>query len=32
MRRQVKVMQGWTTGEIDIELMLRLERYKSTMV
>ncbi|MBI1778964.1 MAG: hypothetical protein HYR63_26810 [Proteobacteria bacterium] len=29
MRRQVRVLESWTTGEIDIDLMLRLERYKS---
>jgi hypothetical protein len=29
MRRQVRVLESWTTGEIDMDLMLRLERYKS---
>ncbi len=29
MRRQVRVLESWSTGEIDIDLMLRLERYKS---
>jgi hypothetical protein len=29
MRRSVRVLESWTTGEIDIDLMLRLEKYKS---
>jgi hypothetical protein len=32
MRRQVRVLEGWNTGEIDIELMMRLEKYKATVV
>jgi hypothetical protein len=32
MRRQVRALEGWTTGDIDLELMMRLERYKSTIV
>jgi len=32
MRRQVRVLEGWTTGDIDLELMLRLEKYKSTVI
>jgi len=32
MRRQVRVLEGWTTGEIDMELMMRLEKYKATVI
>jgi hypothetical protein len=32
MRRQVRILESWTTGEIDIDLMLRLEKYKSMPV
>ncbi len=32
MRRQVRVLEGWNSGEIDLELMMRLEKYKSTVV
>lgn len=32
MRRQVRAMEGWTSGDIDLELMLRLERYKATLI
>jgi len=32
MRRQVRVLEGWTTGDVDLELMLRLEKYKSTVI
>lgn len=32
MRRQVRVLEGWTTGDIDLELMQRLERYKATAI
>lgn len=32
MRRQVRALESWTSGDIDLELMLRLERYKATAV
>ncbi len=32
MRRQVRALEGWTSGDIDLELMLRLERYKATVI
>ena len=32
MRRQVRAMEGWISGDLDLELMLRLERYKATLI
>ena len=32
MRRQVRVLEGWNSGEIDIELMMRLEKYKASVI
>lgn len=32
MRRQVRVLEGWNTGEIDLELMMRLEKYKASVI
>jgi len=32
MRRRVKALESWITGEIDLELMMRLERYKATVI
>lgn len=31
MRRQVRNLVGWTSGEPDLELMQRLERYKAAL-